>query len=138
MNDFTIFSFTLYQIPMKKLPYLLFVILFATSISLTSFAQSTHDLTGTWLLDVKTDAGSGTPTFTLKQDAEGKLTGTYEGQLGESPVTGTIKDNVFHIEFSVQGNLIKYDGKIENDTMSGKVELGTMASGTFTGKKNDR
>jgi len=123
---------------MKKLPYFLLVLLCTTGLSLASFAQSTTDLTGTWTLDVKTDAGSGTPTFKLTQNAEGKLTGTYEGQLGESAVTGTIKDNVFHIEFSVQGNLIKYDGKIENDTMSGKVELGTMASGTFTGKKNNR
>lgn len=120
---------------MRKLLCLLLITLFTAGICLTSWAQSTIDLTGTWTLNVTTDAGSGTPTFVLKQDAGGKLTGTYEGQLGESAVTGTNKENVFHIEFSVQGNLIKYDGKIENDTMSGKVELGTMASGTFTGKR---
>jgi hypothetical protein len=120
---------------MKKLPYFLLLVIFVTSLSLPSFAQSTPDLTGTWVLNVKTDAGSGTPTFKLKQDSEGKLTGTYQGQLGETDVKGTIQNNGFHIEFSVQGNVITYDGKIENEIMSGKVVLGTMASGTFTGKK---
>lgn len=119
---------------MRKLNLLLFLSVLSMA-SLTSFAQSNPNLSGTWLLDVKTDAGSGTPTFTLKQDVEGKLTGTYEGQLGKSPVTGTIEDNMFHIEFSVQGNVIKYDGKVENDALSGKVQLGTKASGTFTGKR---
>ena len=98
-------------------------------------AQNTTDLTGTWLLTVETDAGSGTPTFVLKQDAEGKLTGTYTGQLGETELKGTVKGTEFHIEFSVQDNVVKYDGKIENETLSGKVAIGTLATGTFTGKR---
>ena len=101
----------------------------------SAFAQSKTDLTGTWLLTVETDAGSGTPTFVLKQDAEGNLTGTYAGQLGETDVKGTIKGTEFHIEFSVQDNPVTYDGKIENETMSGKVAIGTLAKGTFTGKR---
>ncbi|TDB68031.1 hypothetical protein [Arundinibacter roseus] len=99
------------------------------------FAQTHIDLTGGWELNVQTDMGSGSPTFQLKQDAEGNLTGTYEGQLGESEVKGTLKGNVFHIEFSVQDNVIMYDGTVENDALSGKVVLGSMATGTFTGKR---
>jgi hypothetical protein len=116
---------------MKKL---LFLFLFFISIG-PLFAQNTTDLTGAWLLTVETDAGSGTPTFVLKQDAEGNLTGTYAGQLGETEVKGTVKGNEFHIEFSVQDNAVKYDGKVENGTMSGKVAIGTLATGTFTGKR---
>ncbi len=52
------------------------------------------NLTGKWVLDVQTDAGSGTPTVTLKQDGE-KLTGHYSGQLGEADVTGSVKGNEF-------------------------------------------
>src|SRR5262250_1419307 len=49
------------------------------------------DVTGTWNATVDLGGGQGgTPTFVLKQDGE-KLTGTYSGALGESPVTGTIK-----------------------------------------------
>ena len=99
------------------------------------FAQSQVDLTGTWLLAVETDAGSGTPTFVLKQDSEGNLTGTYSGQLGETELKGNVKGTEFNIEFSIQDNAIKYVGKMENNTMTGKVELGTMAKGTFTGKR---
>lgn len=120
---------------MKKLSTLLLLLLFVASGTL--FAQNKTDLTGTWILDVQTDMGSGSPTFVLQQDAEGKITGTYAGQLGETQLTGWIKDNVFHIEFSVQDNLVKYDGKVENEVMSGKMEIGTAASGTFTGKRKE-
>lgn len=100
----------------------------------TTQAQDNINVTGTWSMSVETDMGSGTPTFNLKQDGE-KITGTYTGQLGDSPVTGTIKGNVIHLEFSIQGNLITYDGTASSTEMSGKVKLAEMASGTFTGKK---
>lgn len=96
--------------------------------------QETVNITGTWNITVQTDAGSGTPTFNLKQEGE-KITGTYTGQLGEAPVTGTIKGNEIHIEFAIQGNLIKYDGTATSTEMEGKVNLADMATGTFKGKK---
>jgi hypothetical protein len=44
-------------------------------------------ISGTWTFDVVTDAGTGTPTVTLKQDGE-KLTGHYSSQtLGEADLT---------------------------------------------------
>lgn len=117
---------------MKSLFSSVIVLLF---IGFTAQAQNTVNLTGTWVMEVKTDAGSGSPTFILKQDGE-KITGTYAGQLGESPVVGTIKGDVIHLEFNIQGNLITYDGKVTSASdMSGKVNLAEMASGTFTGKK---
>lgn len=120
---------------MKKRNWLLLAAFFILANVVS--AQTQPDLTGTWLMDVKTDMGSGTPTFVLTQDAEGKLTGTYSGQLGETPITGTVKDDVVHIEFTVQDNLVEYDGKIENDALAGKVKIGTAASGTFTGKRKE-
>lgn len=105
---------------------------------LVDFATTAQDginVTGTWILNVQTDAGSGSPTFVLKLEAE-KITGTYTGQLGDSQVTGTLKGKVIHLEFSIQGNLITYDGTVASSTeMSGKVNLADMASGTFSGKK---
>jgi hypothetical protein len=109
------------------------IILFLTAITVN--AQNAINVSGTWLMTVQTDAGSGSPSFVLKQDAE-KITGTYTGQLGDAAVTGTLKGNVIHLEFSIQGNLIKYDGTVTSSTeMAGKVNLAEMASGTFTGKK---
>lgn len=101
----------------------------------TTQAQEKNNISGTWTMTVQTDAGSGSPTFALKQEGE-KLSGTYTGQLGDSPVTGTLKANVIHLEFSIQGNLITYDGTVTSPSeMSGKVNLAEMATGTFSGKK---
>jgi hypothetical protein len=97
------------------------------------------DLTGKWLFTVETTAGSGTPTITLKQDAD-KLTGHYSGQLGESDLTGSIKgqDLAFTFNVDAQGYALKvtYTGTIEsNDSLKGKVDLGGLAGGTFTAKR---
>lgn len=117
---------------MKAIFSTLIILFFA---GLTAEAQNSINVSGTWIMDVQTDAGSGSPSFVLKQEGE-KITGTYTGQLGDSSVTGTLKGNVIHIEFSIQGNLITYDGTVTSSTeMSGKVNLADMASGTFTGKK---
>jgi hypothetical protein len=119
---------------MKKFLALIAAVLFS---SLTLSAQAAN-VTGKWVLDVQTDAGSGTPTVTLKQDGE-KLTGHYSGQLGEADLTGSIKGNAFSFSFSgdAQGQQFKvtYTGTVEKDTMKGTLELAGMATGTFTGKK---
>jgi len=44
-------------------------------------------------------------------------------------------DDTFHVEFEIQGNKIEYDGKAEGNKISGKIKLGTMAAGTFSGVK---
>jgi hypothetical protein len=96
------------------------------------------NVTGKWVLDVQTDAGSGTPTVTLKQDGD-KLTGHYSGQLGEADITGSIKGNAFTFSFGgdAGGQQFKvvYTGTVEKDTMKGTLDLAGQATGTFTGKK---
>ena len=96
------------------------------------------DVSGTWALEVTTDAGSGTPTVTLKQDGE-KLTGEYSGQLGTAQLTGTLKgsDISFSFDVTVEGTAmhVVYSGTVEGDAMKGKVDLGGAVQGTFTGKR---
>ena len=99
------------------------------------------DITGAWIFDVTTDAGTGTPTVTLKQDGE-KLTGHYSSEtLGEADLTGTVKgaDVKFSFSANLQGQSVPVaytatvDGK---DSMKGTIDLaGGMATGTFTAKK---
>ena len=101
-------------------------------------AAQAANVTGKWILDVQTDAGSGTPALTLKQDGE-KLTGHYSGQLGEADITGTVKgsDIMFSFSGDAQGQqfTVTYTGTVDKDTMKGTVDLAGMATGTFTGKK---
>lgn len=108
--------------------------LFLLFVGFSANAQNATNVTGNWTMEVQTDAGSGSPTFVLKQEGE-KITGTYTGQLGESPVAGTLKGNTIHLEFAIQGNLITYDGTASSTVMEGKVNLAEMATGTFKGKK---
>jgi hypothetical protein len=112
------------------------VVVFAFS-SLILSAQAVN-VTGKWVFDVQTDQGSGTPTITMKQDGD-KVTGHYSGQLGENDITGTVKGNQVTFSFSgdLQGQTFKvvYTGTVEKDTMKGTVDLGGVATGTFTGKK---
>ena len=95
------------------------------------------DLTGTWELQVESDVGTGTPTFTFKQDGN-KLSGTYSGQLGEAPVTGTVDgDKVqFSFEISPAGDKIRvtYSGTAYGgNKIKGTVDFGGMGKVTFTG-----
>jgi hypothetical protein len=96
------------------------------------------DLTGTWAFSVESAAGSGTPTMTLKQDGQ-TLTGGYSGQLGEAPLSGTVKGTAvdFTIDLSVQGSAVHivYAGTAEPNAMKGTVKLGELGDGTFTAKK---
>jgi len=96
------------------------------------------NVTGAWAMQVETPNGSGTPTFTFKQEGE-KLSGQYKGLFGEAPVTGTVKDNKieFSIKVDAQGQpmTLTYSGTIEKDgTMKGTVSVGD-GSGTWTGKR---
>jgi hypothetical protein len=96
------------------------------------------DVTGTWIMAVQTSAGSGSPTFVLVQKGDA-LSGSYKGQLGEAQVTGTVKGDDVTIEYTVDGQAgslaVKYSGKTDGKTMSGKVSLGQLGEGTFTGTK---
>ncbi len=122
-----------------------FMLLGACSSAATVQAQggqtSKIDVTGSWALEVKTDAGgTTTPSVTLKQEGE-KLTGHYSSAtLGEADITGTVKgsDLTFGFTANVQGTslAVTYTGTVESNTsMKGKISLGGLGDGTFTGKK---
>jgi hypothetical protein len=96
------------------------------------------NVTGKWTMSVQTQAGTGSPTFDLKQEGE-TITGQYSGQLGEAPVTGAVKGDEITLSFTVSGQgqelVVTYTGTVAGDTMEGKVSLGEFGDGTFTGKK---
>ncbi|MGA2738806.1 MAG: hypothetical protein ABSG65_15325 [Bryobacteraceae bacterium] len=98
-----------------------------------------HDISGNWEFSVDTAAGSGSPSFIFKQDGE-KLTGTYTGLLGKADLTGTVKgdqiDFKFDFSYSGQSGVAHYTGTIDSDKkMKGKVEIGDLGEGTWTGTK---
>ena len=96
------------------------------------------NITGDWTFTVQTDMGAGTPAITFKQDGE-KLTGKYNGQLGAADLTGTVKGNdvkfTFTIDVQGQQAPVSYAGTVEKNTMKGTLDIGGMATGTFTATK---
>ncbi len=95
------------------------------------------DVSGSWKVTVETEAGSGNPSFTFKQEGE-KLTGKYNGAFGEAEVTGTIKGDKIEFSMKVTGQVegvVTYTGTTDGKTMKGKVSLAGMGEGTFSGNK---
>ena len=111
------------------------------AVALFSVAAVAADVnvTGTWNMMVETQAGTGTPTFTLEQKGTA-VTGHYKGQLGEAPVTGTVKGNELTLNYKVnaQGTdlSVTYVGTVDGNSIKGKVSLGELGEGTFTGTKS--
>jgi hypothetical protein len=93
------------------------------------------DVSGTWLLQVETAAGPGSPTFTFKQEGD-SLSGDYRGAFGEAPVTGRVKGREveFWIKVEVQGSelTVTYTGTAQGEEMKGTV-LARSAEQEFTG-----
>jgi hypothetical protein len=117
---------------------------FLSVFTISTLAQETKkenvNVTGDWVFQVETDAGGGSPTFTFKQDGE-KLEGTYKGAFGEAKLTGTVKASAITFSFTAeaQGNKVTctYEGTVEDaSSMKGKVKLGDLGEGTFTGKRS--
>jgi hypothetical protein len=116
-------------------------VLCALLVSAPSLARQDKpaDVAGAWALSVDFGQGTGSPSVAFKQDGE-TLTGTYSSEVfGEQKVTGTIKGNAITFGFTgiLEGNTfqVTYSGTVEKDTMKGKVSLGDVAEGTFTGKR---
>ena len=114
----------------------------AVLVSAAGLGAQAVDLTGDWIFNVTTGAGSGTPAITFKQAGE-KLTGTYNGQLGNTTFTGSIKGNAFDFTFTTdaQGQTVDvvYRGTVEKDEVKGSVAIaGGQVSGSFTGARKTK
>src|ERR1035437_4949741 len=125
-----------------RLPHTLLLALLATaaSSSLHAQADAKSHITGKWTFTVQSDAGSGTPTVTFKQQGD-SISGRYSSQvLGERDFTGTFKDGKLSFGFSaeVQGQQFSmyFSGEMAGpDAMNGSIDFGGMGSGTFSGKR---
>ena len=112
------------------------VLLFAFSL-FTQLASA--DVSGNWTFAVSLgDAGSGNAEITMAQEAEGKMSGSYSGQLANGPIAGTYEGNNFEFAFTSDalGADITYSGELEDDgTVKGSVIVQGQTMGSFTGKK---
>jgi hypothetical protein len=98
----------------------------------STLAQDKPDATGTWKWTQQGRQGGNPTDWTAKLKQEGeKVTGTVSGTFGGQPTEmaisdGTFKDGTltFNIvrEFNEQRRVTKYSGKLDGDTIKGKME----------------
>ena len=113
------------------------ILLIASLLSLWAHAaQAQIQLTGTWNLEVQSEMGNGKPTLILVQNGK-NITGTYIGDFGESPISGTLTKKKFHLEVDIDGNLFTYVGKASQDEITGKINFAKIVTGTFQGKRKE-
>ena len=95
----------------------------------TAFA----DVSGNWGFDVDiAGVGSGNAEVTMQQAADGAITGTYSGQLGNSNFTGKADGDAFEFTLVSQMGSVTYAGELQADgTLKGTLNLGDMGQGTF-------
>ena len=105
------------------------------------FSQlASADVSWNWIFDVTLagGAGRGNAEITMTQEDEGKISGSYSGQLANGAIGGTYEGNSF--EFAItndqMGIEIIYRGELEeNGTVTGSVIAQGQSMGTFSGKK---
>jgi hypothetical protein len=104
------------------------------AISVAALAEPAK-VDGKWNAQLQLESITGHPTLTFKQDGA-KLTGTYEGRYGPSPLQGEVKENqiAFIVSFSAEGTQTTgaFEGTVDGATMSGKVEFEGAGSGTWS------
>jgi hypothetical protein len=107
-------------------------------ILMSAVARPAADVSGTWDLKIETREGTGSPVVVLAQDGK-KLSGTYKGRMGESPLEGTIQDD--SIQFSVKLRFreqtvnVTYSGIVRGSEMSGSVRFGDSGDGKWSARR---
>ncbi len=106
-------------------------------------ASAQMSLSGAWTFTVDLDGSITYPAVTLVQDGE-TLTGHYSSEgLGENDITGTVSEMKITIMFAADPGLgqvidVVYTGTIDEEGMiSGTLDLGGLAQGTFTAVKTE-
>ena len=123
---------------MKKTVAIIAVLMLTGSLAAQS--KPSPSIAGKWTMTLEMSMGTGTPTLEFRQNGE-KITGSYTGRYGTSPLEGSIKE--LAIQFTVtmeaesQQVLMVFSGEIAADgqTMKGKAVLGELGEATWTAKK---
>lgn len=109
---------------MKTLRKLAAAFLAASVLTVAAFAA---DLTGSWKWTAQGRNGPMEATAKLSLDKDGALSGTVSGRNGDTPIgDASFKDGkvAFTVKREFNGNsfVIKYEGKLEGDTITGTIE----------------
>jgi hypothetical protein len=94
---------------------------------------------GKWDVTIKTPGGDFPAVANFTEDA-GKLSGTFSGQMGEVPVTGTIEGKALKLSMvakTPQGDItVELSGDVDGDSIvNGKADIAGMGQMEWTAKR---
>lgn len=104
---------------------------------LAASAALAGDPSGSWKWKVTTPNGDAIDISLKLELKDGKLAGTYSSRFGDAPITeASFKDDAiaFSVEREFDGNKfkIKYQGKLDGDSIKGSLELPGFGGGDPT------
>ena len=105
-------------------------------------ATAQADIAGSWTFEVESPQGPSTRSMELEQDGS-TVTGTTTAGGGATvDVSGTVDGNAVELSYTLDaaavGALtITVTGTVDGSTMSGTLDYGGMASGSFTARKDE-
>ena len=112
----------------KRLYPIAFTFLLAAPLLLAQDSQSNNsqsaNIGGAWQLSWEGRGGSQQATIQIQQDGS-KLSGTFQGSQGSSPLTGSVAGNNISFSVQVQGRrtmTLAFTGTIDGDKMSGTFQ----------------
>ena len=93
---------------------------------------------GTWIVNIEAPTGPSKATLVLTQVGDA-ITGSYTGQFGEAPLTGTASGNdvtiTYHVEMQGVPLEVRYVGTVQGHSFSGKVIVIGFGEGSFKATK---
>jgi hypothetical protein len=111
------------------------LLLLIAGLTISSLAYAA-DVNGTWKISIESETSKSSSTLVLKNDGA-VITGTYQGQFSDAPLTGTLKGNEILIAFKTETQGVPLDityvGTVVGDTMTGTVNVLGFGEGTFKG-----
>ena len=113
-----------------KIPRLICGVFAASLFAVSAFAS---DPAGVWKWSLATPAGQIETTLTLTSK-DGKISGTYSNSYGEIAISNASFTNdllTFTVDREIDGNkfTLKFQGKVEGDTIKGSAEVPGMNGG---------
>ena len=90
------------------------------------------DLSGRWRLTLEMEVGRSTPLLELAEK-DGKITGTYTGRYGSSPVEGTVEGRKLSFTVAFETTSLTFQGEIKDDgTLAGTATFGELGEVKWT------
>jgi hypothetical protein len=97
------------------------------------------NLTGDWDMTIESPQGTNTVKVTLTQDGE-KVMGLFKSDMGELPFSGTVVgvDVKFAFAIPIQGQSldITVTGKVDGQSLAGKMQFGGFGEGDWSAKRS--